>query len=108
MEAFKKSHPQLMYQDFLSQTSSVIGIRTDMPPFNDVRVRAAPIAAVSRGLVQWSLLTEQLGAAAKYYQYDPKEARRLLTEAGYPKGFMTTLTVANSLGRDRIDEAVLV
>jgi peptide/nickel transport system substrate-binding protein len=127
LEAFKKSHPHLRYQDFLSQTSSVVTMRTDMPPFNDVRVRraishaidrggineavwvrAAPTAAVSRGLVEWTLPIEQLGAGAKYYEYDPKEARRLLAEAGYPKGFKTQLTVTNGLGRDRIDEAVLV
>jgi ABC-type transport system substrate-binding protein len=116
-----------MYQDFLSQTSSVVTMRTDMPPFNDVRVRraishaidrggineevwvrAAPTAAVSHGLVQWSLPIEQLGEGATYYRYDPKEARRLLAEAGYPKEFKTQLTVTNGLGRDRIDEAVLV
>ena len=102
-------------------------MRTDMPPFNDVRVRraishaidrgaineavwvrAAPTPAVSRGLVEWTLPIEQLGEGAKYYRYDPKEARRLLAEAGYPKGFKTQLTVTNGLGRDRIDEAVLV
>jgi peptide/nickel transport system substrate-binding protein len=127
LEAFKKSHPRLMYQDFLSQTSSVVTMRNDMPPFNDVRVRraishaidrggineavwvrAAPTAAVSRGLVEWTLPIEQLGPGARYYEYDPKEARRLLAEAGYPKGFKTQLTVTNGLGRDRIDEAVLV
>ena len=127
LEAFKKSHPHLRYQDFLSQTSSVVTMRTDMPPFNDVRVRraishaidrggineavwvrAAPTPAVSRGLAEWTLPIEQLGAGAKYYEYDPKEAKRLLAEAGYPKGFKTQLTVTNGLGRDRIDEAVLV
>jgi peptide/nickel transport system substrate-binding protein len=127
LEAFKKSHPHLRYQDFLSQSSSVVSMRTDMPPFNDVRVRraishaidragineavwvrAAPTAAVSRGLTEWTLPIEQLGAGAKYYEYDPKEAKRLLAEAGYPKGFKTQLTVTNGLGRDRIDEAVLV
>ena len=127
LEAFKKSYPRLMYQDFLSQNSSVVTMRNDMPPFNDVRVRraishaidrgaineavwvrAAPTAAVSRGLVEWTLPIEQLGVGAKYYEYDPKEARRLLAEAGYAKGFKTQLTVTNGLGRDRIDEAVLV
>jgi peptide/nickel transport system substrate-binding protein len=116
-----------MYQDFLSQTSGVINMRTDMAPFSDVRVRraishaidrqalieavwgrGAPTAAVPRGLVEWSLPVEQLGAAAKYYQYDPPEARRLLAEAGYPRGFKTQLTVTSGLGRDLIDDAQLV
>src|SRR5262245_32483921 len=114
LEALKKSHPHLIYQDFLSNTGGVINMRTDMPPFNDVRVRraishaidrqalveavwgrGAPSSAVARGLVEWSLPIEQLGAGARYYEYDPKEAKRLLAEAGYPKGFKTQLTVTS-------------
>ena len=127
LEALKKSHPHLVYQDFLSQSGGVINMRTDMPPFTDVRVpraishaidrqalveavwgRGAPTAAVSRGLVEWSLPIDQLGAGAKYYQYDPQEARRLLAEAGFSKGFKTQLTVTSGLGRDLVDDAQLV
>ena len=127
LESLKKSHPHLRYQDYLSQSGSVINMRTDMPPFNDVRVRraishaidrqalieavwgrGAPTAAVSRGLVEWSVPIDQLGAGAKYYEYDPKEARRLLAEAGFPKGFKTQLTVTSGLGRDLVDDAQLV
>jgi peptide/nickel transport system substrate-binding protein len=127
LEALKKTHPQLRYQDYLSQSGSVVTMRTDMPPFTDGRVRraishamdrqalieavwgrGAPTPAVSRGLVEWSLPIDQLGAGAKYYQYDPKEAQRLLAEAGFPKGFKTQLTVTSGLGRDRVDEAQLV
>ena len=127
LEAFKKSHPHLLYQDFLSQTTQAIMMRTDMAPFNDVRVRraishaidrqalieavwgrGAPTAAVSRGLVEWSLPVDQLGAGAKYYQYDPKEARRLLAEAGFPKGLKTQLTASTGYGRDLVDDVQLV
>jgi peptide/nickel transport system substrate-binding protein len=127
LEALKKSHPHLMYQDFLSQSAGAISMRNDMPPFNDARVRraishaidrgglndavwlrGAPTPAVSRGLVEWSLPIDQLGEGAKYYRFDPQEARRLLAEAGYPKGFKTQLTVTNGLGRDLLDDAQLV
>jgi peptide/nickel transport system substrate-binding protein len=127
LEALKQTHPHLRYQDFLSQSGSVVTMRTDMPPFTDANVRraishaidreaiieavwgrGAPTPAVSRGLVEWSLPIDQLGEGAKYYHYDPKEARRLLAEAGYPKGFKTQLTVTSGLGRDRVDEAQLV
>jgi peptide/nickel transport system substrate-binding protein len=127
LEALKKSHPHLVYQDFLSQTTHAIMMRTDMAPFTDVRVRraishaidrqalieavwgrGAPTAAVSRGLVEWSLPVDQLGEGARYYEYDPKEARRLLAEAGFPKGFKTQLTASTGYGRDLVDDTQLV
>src|SRR5207244_7045207 len=106
--------------------SPAICMRTDQAPFNDVRVRRAishavnrreiidavwirgePIPAVSRGLSEWSPRIDELGAGARYYQYDPKEARRLLAEAGVPKGLKTQLTVTTGLGRDLLDAAQL-
>ena len=117
----------LMYRDYQSNVSSGITMRTDQPPFNDVRVRRAishaldrqgiieavylrgeATPALARGLIEWSLPVDQLGAGARYYQYDPKEARRLLAEAGYPKGFKTQLTATSGLGRDLVDAAQLV
>src|SRR5712691_10350377 len=102
-------------------------MRTDQPPFNDVRVRRAisqaldrqaiieavylrgeATPAIGRGLAEWSLPVDQLGAGAKYYQYDPKEAKRLLADAGYAKGFKTQLTSTSGLGRDLVDAAQLV
>src|SRR5262245_12921300 len=41
LEALKQSHPHLHYQDMLSIVTQVIIMRTDEPPFNDVRVRRA-------------------------------------------------------------------
>ncbi|HSF34287.1 MAG TPA: ABC transporter substrate-binding protein, partial [Candidatus Tectomicrobia bacterium] len=127
LDALKKTHPNLVYRDFLSNVKHAIFMRTDMPPFSDVRVRRAishaidreglieavwgrgePTAAVARGLVEWALTIDQLGEGAKYYQHDPKEARRLLTEAGFPNGFKTQLTVTPGFGRDFIDDAQLV
>jgi len=127
LDSLKKTHPHLRYQDFQSQSAGAVTMRTDMPPFNDVRVRRAISHAIDRqalieavwgrgepspsippGLVEWSLPIEQLGAGAKYYQYDPKEAKRLLAEAGYPKGFKTPLIVSSGYGRDLLDDAQLI
>jgi peptide/nickel transport system substrate-binding protein len=73
-----------------------------------VSLRGEATPAIGRGLAEWSLPVDQLGAGAKYYQYDPKEAKRLLAEAGYPKGFKTQLTATSGLGRDLVDASQLV
>jgi peptide/nickel transport system substrate-binding protein len=127
LESLQKSHPRLMYRDYQSNVSSGITMRTDQPPFNDVRVRRAisqaldrqgiieavylrgePTPALARGLIEWSLPVDQLGAGARYYQHNPQEARRLLAEAGYPRGFKTQLTATSGLGRDLVDAVQLV
>src|SRR5215467_5129535 len=127
LESLKKSHPHLVYRDFQSIVTGGLTMRTDQPPFDDVRVRRAishaldrqslieavagrgeATPALARGLIEWSLPVDQLGAGARYYQYDPKEAKRLLAEAGYPKGFKTQLTATSGLGRDLVDTAQLV
>jgi len=124
LEALKASHPQLVYQEFQAINAQAIWMRTDKPPFNDVRVRRAISHAIDRqglidtvwmrgevppavapGLAEWSLPIDQLGEGAKYYRYDPKEAKRLLAEAGFAKGLKTTLTASNGYGRDLIDAA---
>src|SRR5262249_4484637 len=91
-----------------------IYMRTDQPPFNDVRVRRAVSLAIDRkawneallfgegcidtgpvpcAMKEWKLEAAKMDPTkAKYLTgYDPVEARRLLTEAGYPKGFTTPL-----------------
>jgi len=117
LESVKKSHPHLRYQDFLSTVSHAVYMRTDQDPFTDVRgrraisqaidrqaiidavwVRGAPTPAISRGLSEWSPRIDELGEGARYYQHDPKEARRLLAEAGVPKGFKTKLHTTNGTG----------
>ena len=128
LEALKKTHPHVMYQDFLSIVSHAIYMRTDQVPFNDVRVRRAIshaidrqaiidavfikgelTPAISRGLSEWSPRIDELGAGARYYQHDPKEARRLLAEAGLPKGFKTQMfaTAGTGAGRQITDAAQL-
>jgi peptide/nickel transport system substrate-binding protein len=127
LEGLKKSHPHLRYQDMLAINATTIWMRTDQPPFNDVRVRCAisqaidrqglidavylrgePSPAIGRGLAEWSLPIDQLGEGAKYYQYDPKEAKRSLAAAGYAKGFRTQLTASSGYGRDLIEAVQLV
>jgi peptide/nickel transport system substrate-binding protein len=127
LDALKKSHPNLRYQDMLANNATTIWMRTDKSPFTDMRVRQAIShaidrqglieavwmrgelsPAVPRGLAEWSLPIDQLGEGAKYYRYEPQEARRLLTEAGYAKGLKTTLTATGGYGRDLLDAVQMV
>ena len=127
LEALQKSHPNLIYKDVVDNVTSAIYMRTDQAPFNDVRVRRAismaldrqgvidavflkgqPTPAIAPGLTAWSLPIDQLGEGAKYYQYNPKEAKRLLAEAGYAKGFKTQLNFTGGYGRDVVDAVQLL
>src|SRR5712691_5002229 len=116
-----------MYRDFVSNVTIALSMRTDQAPFNDVRVRRAlshaidrqsiieavyirgeQTSAIARGATEWSLPVDQLGAGAKYYQYDPKEAKRLLSEAGCAKGLKTQLNTTPGYGRALMDAVQLV
>jgi peptide/nickel transport system substrate-binding protein len=127
LDAVKKSHPHLMYQDVLANNAWNIFMRADQSPFNDVRVRraislaidrqglidavtvrGAPSPAVAPGLAEWSLPIDQLGAGAQYYQHNPQEARRLLADAGLPKGFKTLLYTTGGYGPDFLDAGQLI
>src|SRR3989449_2227229 len=128
LDTLKKSHPHLVYQDYLSTvTNAVLYLRTDLPLFNDVRVRRAismaidrqgiidavwirgdPTPAIARGATEWSLPIDQLAEGARYYQYDPQEARRLLAEAGVAKGVKTSIATTNGYGPDLLDAVQLV
>jgi peptide/nickel transport system substrate-binding protein len=122
LEAVQKSHPHLMYQDVLNNLAWNLFIRADQAPFNDVRVRravslaidrqglidavtvrGAPSPAIAPGLAEWSLPIDQLGEGAQYYQHNPQEARRLLAEAGFPKGLKTLLYTTGGFGPDFLD-----
>ncbi len=93
-----------------------LAMRTDLAPFNDVRVRRAISMAIDReGLIKsvlegegeigapfgpihpWFISPKDLPAETrKYLEYNPQEAKRLLAEAGYPTGFNVTIAT-NSL-----------
>jgi peptide/nickel transport system substrate-binding protein len=127
VEALQKSHPHLRYQDGQAPGGTKLALRTDQPPFNDVRVRRAismaidrqgliaavwgrgqPTPAIPPGLTVWSLPIDQLGAGAQYYQYNPQEARRLLAEAGFATGLQTPLAATGGIGMDHLDAGQLI
>jgi peptide/nickel transport system substrate-binding protein len=106
-----KKRPNLKTAEFPANVMSHISMRTDQKPFNDVRVRHAISHAIDRqgiidavaegvgvfnaavpaALKDWAVPVTQLGEGAKYFKYDPAEAKRLLAAAGYPNGFQGTV-----------------
>jgi peptide/nickel transport system substrate-binding protein len=106
-DRLQQTRPHLKTLEFPANVMSHIAMRADQKPFSDPRVRRAISHAIDRqaiidsvlegggvlnppvptALKEWTLPIDQLGEGARYYTYDPPEARRLLAEAGYPRGF---------------------
>ena len=94
--------------DLLSQPGMSVGylaMNMEKPPFDNLKVRLAINHAINKDVIIEHLY-QGLGIPAKNpipptlwsyddsiedYDYNPKLARELLTQAGYPKGFETTL-----------------
>jgi len=112
--SLKQTHPEMVVTPTVVTAQGMIYMRTDQPPFNDVRVRRAMSLAIDRNgwndslllgegcvvsgplpcaMKEWRLEPSAMEPAkAKYLVgYDPQEARRLLAEAGHPRGFTTPM-----------------
>src|SRR5262249_60698203 len=64
--------------------------------------------AVPGGLKKWSFPFAQLGEGERYLRYDPAEAKKLLAEAGYPRGFPATIDFATYGSTVLVDTVQLV
>ncbi len=116
-QEIRKTNPEIV-QIALPQTAVTIDPRNDKPPFSDLRVRKAmqlaidlkglakdyykgtvepyPSTLTGRELTGWGFPYEQWPQELKNeYVYNPKEAKKLLADAGYPDGFKTNI-VANT------------
>ena len=123
-DTLKKRRPNLKTAEFTSNVVNDFAMRTDRPPFNDVRVRQAVALSIDRkayidatlegvgavngpvpaALTDWALPIDQLGEGAKYYRHDPKEARRLLAAAGHPNGIQASVCFATYGSTQLVDQ----
>ncbi len=120
-EPLLAANPELKYRTGLPGGTAT-GMRTDMEPFSDIRVRRAMIMAIDYQNIIDTLcagMGEKLGYPQSYnsgylnfvinlddpdcperiketYTYNPEKAKELLAEAGYPDGFSTTVTCQNN------------
>jgi len=113
-KSLQKTNPEMTVVSHLIVGMGFIYMRTDQPPFNDIRVRRAMSLAIDRkawndallfgegcidsgpipcALKEWKLEASKMDAAkAKYLTgYDPAEAKRLLAEAGLSRSFTTPM-----------------
>jgi peptide/nickel transport system substrate-binding protein len=127
-DTLKQRRPRLQTVEYPNSVMQHISMRTDKPPFNDVRVRRAMSMAINRqgiidavyegvgvmnppvpaALKDWSVPMDQLGEGAQYYKYDPARAKKLLAEAGYANGFSATIDWTSYGSPIVVDTAQLV
>ncbi len=127
-DTLKQKRPRLQTVEYPNAVMTHISMRTDKPPFSDVRVRRAISLAVHRqgivdavlegagvfnaavpaALKEWSVPIAQLGDGARWFKYDPAQAKELLAEAGYPKGFQATMDFTTYGSQILIDGSQLV
>jgi ABC-type transport system substrate-binding protein len=126
----KKLRPEAQFWTYL-RGSDALHIRCDKPPFNDKRVRQALSMAIdrkalSRAVTQgegepdqtlsiagqyWGFRRpKDLGAASKYWGYDPQAAKQLLQAAGVtlPMKFEVLHWNATVVGQQLVDAITLI
>ena len=97
-----------------------MGLNTEKPPFDNVKVRQAINYAIDRDLVISKLLKNKAFKATGWlpptspafdknrapYAYDPAKAKALLAEAGFSNGFEMEILVTDSTSGRGVVEAI--
>ncbi len=130
VESLKKSAPQLKWNRWLAMSGTFLAMRVDIDgPFKDVRVRRALNMAVNKEEIvkayydgnaelfgypmhpdyegYFEPLEKMPDSVKELFRYDPAKAKKLLAEAGYPKGFSFKVQVC-SCNADHMDLLPLV
>jgi peptide/nickel transport system substrate-binding protein len=127
-DTLKQKRPRLQTAEYPTSVMSHIYMRTDKPPFSDIRVRRAMSLAINRqgiidavyegvgalnppvpaALKDWSVPMDQLGEGGRWYKYDLAQAKKLMAEAGYANGFPATMEFTTYGSQILIDMSQLV
>ena len=129
VESLRKSAPQLKWNRWLSMNGQFLAMRVDTKPFDDIRVRRALNYAVNKQEIvsayyngnaelfaypqhpdykgYYEPLDAMPASVKELFTYDPAKARKLLAEAGFPRGFSFKVQVC-SCAPDHMDLLPLV
>jgi peptide/nickel transport system substrate-binding protein len=110
VETVRKTNASAQVQAYANTLAPFgVALAQDKPPFNDLKVRRAISMAIDRqkqvdtvyeghGIPGWGVpyiyyqdKPPTLAQLGPWVQYRPAEAKKLLSEAGHPNGFETTL-----------------
>ncbi|MBU8873218.1 ABC transporter substrate-binding protein [Reyranella sp. MMS21-HV4-11] len=125
----KKTTPQLKWSRWLNMSGTFLAMRVDTKPFDDIRVRRALNYAVNKQEIvkayyggnaelfaypqhpdyvgYFEPLDSMPDSVKELFIYNPDKAKKLLAEAGYPKGFSFKVQVC-SCSPDHMDLLPLV
>jgi peptide/nickel transport system substrate-binding protein len=118
VDSLRKSAPQLQWNRWLNQSGTFMAMRVDVDsPFKDIRVRRALNYAVNKQEIvtayyngnaelfaypqhpdyvgYFEPLDKQPASVQELFKYDPAKAKKLLAEAGHPKGFSVKVQVCS-------------
>jgi peptide/nickel transport system substrate-binding protein len=130
LDSLKQTNPEIQIVEVEFNNNVCIYWKVGKPPFDDVRVRQAFSMAINRDemtatvfngrggwntSIAWALQEWWLdprgpdfGPNAKYFKYDPPEARKLLAAAGYPNGMQIELVSTPGYGQRVIQQVEVI
>ncbi|MBI4282863.1 MAG: ABC transporter substrate-binding protein [Chloroflexi bacterium] len=130
-EGIMKTNPELQWVEYTLSSARALHMRHDTTPFADVRVRRAmhmainydemikdfyggkaekfwyPAFPIPEHKLAYVPLEQMPKEVQELYSYKPDKAKQLLAEAGFPRGFTTSIIVSSALEED-IDLASVV
>ena len=126
LDLAKSKIPGLQSKDYTVMFGGITWMKLDQDPFKDVRVRRAvgmssnwrevletnawsqghgsPNPAIPAALKEWSIPIGQLPQEGRMlYEHDTAGAKKMLAEAGLPRGFKTPVETTPGYGPDYMD-----